>query len=175
MSARPTECGHFEPESPRESCLLEPPNDTTNFCFKTLRPPIVTKAESLENACLDMRDSGKIGPTRQHPRRRPVPTCAGKDDVSSPTAQRRWAAFLGFGLSLLSGFGPSFSGLTLPSQALALPSAGSPLGGWPSPSFSGVGPSFWEFGPSFSAVDPSCSGFGPVGVGQALLEVWPFL
>ena len=45
----------------REFCPLEPSNDTTNFRFKTLRPPIVTKAESLESAGLDMRDYEKIG------------------------------------------------------------------------------------------------------------------
>ena len=47
----------------------------------------MTKAESLENACLDMKDYEKIG-SRQPPRWRPVPACAGKDDASSAAMGR---------------------------------------------------------------------------------------
>ena len=52
---------HWSLIAPRDSCLLEPPSDTTNFLFRTVRPPIVTIAESLENDCLETRDHEKIG------------------------------------------------------------------------------------------------------------------
>ena len=64
MFARTTKFGPLR--ALRESCPLEPPSDTTNFRFRTPRPPIVTKAESLENVCLDMKDYEKIGSDATH-------------------------------------------------------------------------------------------------------------
>ena len=47
--------------APRESCLLEPWNDTTNLRCKTLQSPNLLNAELLENTCLDRTDHEKVG------------------------------------------------------------------------------------------------------------------
>ena len=80
MSARHTECDHPEPERPSADAVER----DHKLALQDVAFPERVKCGALGEFAWTGQIRKRSDPTRLPPRRRPVPTCATRDDVSSP-------------------------------------------------------------------------------------------